>query len=623
MGLSPILPGPGEEEVKRPKLDTVPVLPAHYPLFDWDDWPSSYKALKPGTPTTRFEKECWNAIVDTLGDAMEAAGLDFYKSDEGFTPGDIHVTGGRFGVLTAEKMNNLLWAVEDVVPFEWPWENDVMHPGYSNRPDGFYGKRTNNKKKADEIYAQYILDIVHRINLIIQLMRDNYPYHNNVRSRLIAESVQRIRLRKCLSGPVGRKMNIPLLMSGRVRSGRGIAVIAENNGHAIGDFQTEMLRSAPLRIPLVSMRYLFHLNIRRPVSQHVIIPKMLMRSRSALNMESTRPVDFSFAFLLHSKATAEMGQTHGAPTEAKVMHRSLSTGQVQQSELRELQSTSLSASISQAEAVKQKSKYFFAENISRSKGSATYGQLKTTHTEANLLLKNTLTQTTILAAKMTAAKLQKIKSNTYHDINIPTAPSMPIAAKTGSGSAAAITVLKPRNGPMWVLHQSKTLSGFRVNMQESASVGAKTSGTTIGSCSIGSAWDPPQWHDGGLWIRQAKTLKIKPDGAIDLSGSGDPIGAAHNSETVVVVALGNAWLAPVWKDGGLYLRQVRQAEVMEDGSLDLTGAGNELLIQHRSKTAESCVLDTAWYPPVTVDGGLWIRQAQSVMQNDDKELEVR
>lgn len=39
-------------------------------------------------------------------------------------------------------------------------------------------------------------------------------------------------------------------------------------------------------------------------------------------------------------------------------------------------------------------------------------------------------------------------------------------------------------------------------------------------------------------------------------------------------------------------------------------------------TNVSCRLDTAWYPPVWVDGGLWIRQSHNVTQNENGELVI-
>lgn len=103
----------------------------------------------------------------------------------------------------------------------------------------------------------------------------------------------------------------------------------------------------------------------------------------------------------------------------------------------------------------------------------------------------------------------------------------------------------------------------------------------------------------------------------------DPVQAGKSAWTSVACSLDTAWLPPVWVDGGLFIRQVRQATVLEDGSLDLTGGGDELLVQHSSKTAVTCALDTAWYPPVMVDGGLWIRQVQNAVQRENNELEVQ
>ena len=82
------------------------------------------------------------------------------------------------------------------------------------------------------------------------------------------------------------------------------------------------------------------------------------------------------------------------------------------------------------------------------------------------------------------------------------------------------------------------------------------------------------------------------------------------------------WHPPVWVDGGLLIRQSREVRVLADGSLDLSGPGDELRAEGSSEVNVSCVLETAWLPPVTVNSGLYLRQAQETVQNENSELEV-
>lgn len=630
MGLTPILPDDGEEEVelKHPKLQTMPVLPGDYPLFDWADWPQSHAALAPGIPTTRFEKKCWNAIVDTLGDAMEAAGLDFYKSEEGFVPENIHIPGKRYGVLTADRMNDLIWAIDDVVHFNWPWQTDVMHPGYVNKWDyidhGFFGKRTNNKKEANIIYAQYILDIVHRLNLILQLMRGNYPYHNDVEITLKGKSKRSIQMRTGKSARVAKKMIIPLLISpAPLRTGMGMPAAVRKVSYTLGEFDAELHHAAPLRIPLISMRYLFETEIRRQKAARFQPRSLLLQSGSGVHLETTYPVDVFFSFLLHSQTAAEMGHGAGSPLYGQSIHQSLPKVQMHQSQVQETSASLRMLSGVAAEAVTRSSTATDARVISSSRAEAYFSAVKLVNTEAALLLRDTRSTVQIQSGRLAMAEPVKIRSATKHSAQIPAVPSAPVKAESISNTAGNLTVLKPRTRPLWAEQGSRTAAEFGADLIEPVPIAAGKVGRTIGACVLGSAWDPPAWHEGGLWIRQARTIKMKTDGSMDLSGSGDPISAVQESRTVIAAALDNAWLAPVWVDGGLYIRQVRQTETMEDGSLDLTGAGDEMLVQHRSQTAAQCVLDTAWYPPVMVDGGLYISQVQSAVQRENNELEVQ
>ena len=544
MGLSPIIPDPGEEEekVKRPKLQTVPVLPEDYPLFDWDWWPRSYAALAPGIPTTRFEKDCWNNIVDTLAAAMEEAGLDFYRSDEGFSPEDIHITGGRYGVLTAEKMNDLIWAMDDLYPFEWPWINDYKHPGAVNhwdfRDHGFFGKRTNNKEKANVLYAQYILDVVDRLNLLIQLMRDNYPYHNNVKAKLVSESIRSVGLRRGVAGVISRKMLIPLLVSSKLRSGKGVPQTVQHISHLQGDFRPELLHAAPLQIPLISMRYQFDVEIRRPAPARLALPGVILRTNPVVALDPTRPVDCSFAFLLHSASDAQSDQILAVATSAALRSLSRSQTELQQGLITESEATVISTSGSQAEVISRGSRTFAAVDLSKSRGTASFGMLKTVETKASLLLRDTRSETTLGTGKGTGLEALPHMGASDVVMELLTEPSAPVEVCSDSTTAGSVEILKPRHRPMWselrsvskvllepealpeqvVAAERITRTGAQVLIGPAPPAGITAAGRSITAfrAALDTAWLPPVWVDGGLWIRQAHTIVKRDDGSLEV-----------------------------------------------------------------------------------------------------------
>lgn len=156
----------------RPKvrdgvLIDIPVLDSDYPLFDWGDWPGSYSALVSGGQTSEFEKECWNAIVNTLGDALSEGGISWDTKYETLTNSLITE---EYGDLYANVFNGVRYNIDRPAPLGWAWANDPSFRGYIGRED-FRGVDQYGENGADEVYQTYILELVRRMNLLIEIMR--------------------------------------------------------------------------------------------------------------------------------------------------------------------------------------------------------------------------------------------------------------------------------------------------------------------------------------------------------------------------------------------------------------------------------------------------------------------
>lgn len=151
------------------RLLNIPVLDSNYPLFDWDDWPDSYAALVSGGLTAEFEKECWNAIVDTLADALETAGIPW---DSSYTSTSATRITEEYGDLYAKMMNSLRHNIDRPAPLGWAWANDSSFRGYIGRED-FRGVDDYGEVGSDEVYPEYIKELVRKLNLLIEIMRCN------------------------------------------------------------------------------------------------------------------------------------------------------------------------------------------------------------------------------------------------------------------------------------------------------------------------------------------------------------------------------------------------------------------------------------------------------------------
>lgn len=148
-------------------LSNTPVLPADYDLFDWNDWPDSFAALVSGGPTSEFEKECWNAIVTKLAEALEDGGLSW---DSKYTTAENALITEEYGDLYAAAINSIRHNIDHPVPLDWKWAKDRSFRGYIGRED-FKGVDAYGEDEADDVYPEYIIELVRRLNLLLEIMR--------------------------------------------------------------------------------------------------------------------------------------------------------------------------------------------------------------------------------------------------------------------------------------------------------------------------------------------------------------------------------------------------------------------------------------------------------------------
>ena len=136
----------------------IPALSSNYPLFEWTDYPGQKSALVSGGMVDEFEKETWNAIVNTLGDALDDAGIEW---DATYTT----QSGARITAedkdLYAVKFNSVAHNVNHLLPLHFAWKDEPDSRGY-------VGKMAFSK--GDNVYPEYILELVRKINSFIGIL---------------------------------------------------------------------------------------------------------------------------------------------------------------------------------------------------------------------------------------------------------------------------------------------------------------------------------------------------------------------------------------------------------------------------------------------------------------------
>lgn len=148
------------------RLLDIPVLDSTFPLFDWEDWPDSESALVSGGQTAAFEKEAWNAIVDTLADALESAGISWSTT---YTTAEEAKITEEYGDLYAKAFNSLRHNIDRPASLGWAWAQRLSFRGHVGRED-FRGVDQYGTS-ADDVYPEYIRELVRKLNLLIEIMR--------------------------------------------------------------------------------------------------------------------------------------------------------------------------------------------------------------------------------------------------------------------------------------------------------------------------------------------------------------------------------------------------------------------------------------------------------------------
>lgn len=150
-----------------------------YPLFDWTDsngtaFPAetqkAYTAATSQGQCSDFSRLVWNDIVNTVENLLTAMGLSW---DSKYTTRTGALIMVQYGALTAAKFNSVRHNIQAVAFTTWRWQFDYLKEGYTGRND-FRGVSAYGKN-ADLLYGWYIIELVRKLNVAIELMRGTYP----------------------------------------------------------------------------------------------------------------------------------------------------------------------------------------------------------------------------------------------------------------------------------------------------------------------------------------------------------------------------------------------------------------------------------------------------------------
>ena len=522
--------------------------------------------------------------------------------------------------------------------------------------------------------------MVDRMNLIVTLMNETHPFEKTSTMPLKTTTLHRMNLRRNVAGRVYFKHNANLLMpEAPVIMRRGKPVWVEGYSQTSADFRYQLAPSGALIMPIHKL----HMPIKMiGEAKPAILLRMENRSSSTkvkAAFEQINPEDLEARVKTWSRTAAALDRiirTYADPEKYlfnSLLHLEMEKQRATDCSSKMVLFTEQKIGMEKINAYASDAK---KNSTSKTRAAGRYGKAVNSGAKYKAW---SYTKAGISSGNMAITDAKNI-SHLQMNVNLVSEEPIyiDVFGRTKTTKDAGLIVSLGR--PLWTGQKSAVSSEPILDLIEPRFIEAEYTAASKGICTLGSAWDPPErmedgglyirqvkrikrkpdqaldisgsgdpigakamsrtkakcviesaWEqpirteDGGLWIRQVRTVKLRTDGAVDFSGSGDPINAAQTSVTTAVCILGTAWLGPIFlEDGGLYIRQIRKAKTLEDGSLDLSISGDMLGASIIRKTTISCELSTAWEPPAIMkDGGAYVRQSRETEQTENGELEVR
>lgn len=148
-------------------IETIPVLDQDFEPFDWINHQHSYATLVKDAPVANFKKEAWNDIVLKLNNVLLAIGMIW---DNEYTTVRGAMVNEAYGALEAEMFNSIRHNIDRIAPTGWRWANDPTFRGYVGR-ENFRGYRYYGMN-CDLVYPEYIKELVRKLNLVIDILKD-------------------------------------------------------------------------------------------------------------------------------------------------------------------------------------------------------------------------------------------------------------------------------------------------------------------------------------------------------------------------------------------------------------------------------------------------------------------
>lgn len=471
-------------------ITELPVLPAEYPLFDWADWPESYAALVPGGPTKAFQKACWNAIVNYMAEAVEAAGLQWRNGTQ--DPEYIQMLGEGNIRLKAQMMNILMRAVDDVVQLPWRWEYDTSFRGYIGRQ--FFHFDINMEK--DVVYPEYFTELVSHINRVVEIMRGT-TQTNAIEAEYLADSISRVYTEKKRAGPASV---INRIHSTNLSAASESVVLGE-----LIDFPKH-ISSVQVSGPVWLNGEIIEKRIRTNSETRASATKLKAGAMTA----STAIKSLQYAALDYWRDFLE--------TQASLQVYSLSRAAIIQAPTGDMSATVKAGTSAAAAMVQRAIRELAPESVTAFfsiRPPDVYQIRMGDAGTAKHLIKSSIYAEAMKSETLPIAAEGHSRSS--QDADAVLIQSMQGAADQRSRTEKELTVSGSRSKAIRKEQQSKISAKTPIQLYAAGPVFSEKATKASVVCGLDILnWEYPVWVDGGLWIRQAYYVEQNENGELEV-----------------------------------------------------------------------------------------------------------
>lgn len=419
-------------------LQEIPVLAENHPLFDWDDHAESRAALVSGGATMEFRRATWNAIVDTLSDALTAAGLSWNNKYTTVEGAKIAESGGA---LSAAAFNSVRHNIDRPAPIGWAWARFPDFRGYVGREDfrGWAQYRIN----GDKVYPEYIMELVRKLNLLIEIMRGTVGTY--MMAQELSSTSHTATMAAIPSAPMSAEEEIKTSHTATLHAFLTAPMVSEEMSETLYDAEAVAVPAAPM----------FAAEMAQTQTDATLRPA---RVRPMIAMER-----INTQYEAELTAIRKIGYMHGS----------------------ELSRTLYDAVMAAPPAV-----LIAAEGTSRSIESGEMAAILPQSMTGECVAKTA--ETAMLHAVRPLHIRGEGKAESLSDAVLEQLPPQPMQAEGRSMS-----------------QHSAVMDKMRV-----AAMSAEAMSETLSEATLESAWYPPVWIDGGLWIRQSHSVTPNDNGEL-------------------------------------------------------------------------------------------------------------